>query len=71
MEHSELLEIYEHGPDFWEGGLVGPVHELLEWLQGRPVHDLVISPPDLDSLFLRYYRNDPGHEGSDEDRDAS
>ncbi len=39
----------------WEGELVGPVTALLEWLAGKPVADLAIGEPDLESVFRRYY----------------
>jgi ABC-2 type transport system ATP-binding protein len=57
-----FLTRIEHRPPVWTCALSGAVPELLDWLQGRPVQDLEIGPPDLDSLFMNYYRND-GEDG--------
>ena len=40
----------------WIGALEGPVSQLIEWLAGRPIADLTIGRPDLESLFRRYYK---------------
>jgi hypothetical protein len=32
------------------------VSQLIEWLAGRPIADLTIGRPDLESLFRRYYK---------------
>jgi hypothetical protein len=40
------------------GTWVGPVAPLLDWLHGQPVRDLIISPPDLEDLFMTYYVED-------------
>ena len=39
----------------WEGILEGPVPRLIDWLCGKPVEDLSIGRPDLESLFRRFY----------------
>ena len=33
----------------------GEVQELLHWLAGQRISDVIISPPDLEDLFLAYY----------------
>ncbi len=42
----------------WTAQLDGDTTELLNWLQGKPLADMVLARPDLDSLFLRYYLED-------------
>jgi ABC-2 type transport system ATP-binding protein len=51
-----FLELAEARDGFWNCGLQGAVQPLLEWLRARAVADLEIGPPDLDRLFLSYYR---------------
>lgn len=50
-----VLELRESRDGTWHGSVQGPAAELLAWLRDRPVADLSIEPPDLDSLFKRYY----------------
>ena len=45
---------------YWQGSLRGPVSELVAWLAKRNVSDLTIAPPDLESLFRRYYQDKTG-----------
>jgi ABC-2 type transport system ATP-binding protein len=40
-----------------EGSWVGPVQDLLKWLAETSVRDVMITPPDLEDLFLAYYAN--------------
>jgi ABC-2 type transport system ATP-binding protein len=35
---------------------VGPTQELLGWLNQQLVLDLTLSEPDLESIFMNYYR---------------
>jgi ABC-2 type transport system ATP-binding protein len=42
----------------WQGTLDGPVRRLVEFLAGKPVEDLSIGRPDLESLFRRFYEHD-------------
>ena len=53
-----FLEIDEPHDRLWRGNLNGPVPQLLGWIHGRPVEDLTIGHPDLDSLFRRYYEQE-------------
>src|SRR6185369_7716098 len=50
------------GPDgaTWQGDLDAPVRQLIDWLAGRPVADLAIARPDLESLFKRFYETSQG-----------
>jgi ABC-2 type transport system ATP-binding protein len=54
-----FLEIDEPHDRLWRANLNGPVPQLLGWIHGRPVEDLTIGHPDLDSLFRRYYEQEP------------
>jgi ABC-2 type transport system ATP-binding protein len=39
----------------WAGSLEGNVPRLIAYLEGRPVADLTIGRPDLETLFHRFY----------------
>ena len=39
----------------WECFLNGSVNDLTQWCTDKPILDLVISPPDLNSVFMEYY----------------
>jgi hypothetical protein len=39
----------------WGGMLTGPVENFVSWLAGRPIDDLTIERPDLETLFREYY----------------
>lgn len=51
----EFLDLDRRESLEWSGVLRGPVEALLEWLRGRRVEDLVLEPPDLETLFRRFY----------------
>jgi ABC-2 type transport system ATP-binding protein len=53
-----FLEVRAAAGTAWRCELGGAAPELLRWLDGRAVRDLVIEPPDLDSLFRRYYEGE-------------
>lgn len=53
------LRLTRRNPGLWQGVLEGPVSQLLEFLAGKPVQDLFIGRPDLESLFRRFYQNTP------------
>ncbi len=55
MEPPAVLRLARRGALEWSGRLEGPVEELLAWLAGLAVEDVTIAPPDLESLFHRYY----------------
>jgi ABC-2 type transport system ATP-binding protein len=50
-----FLDLDERDGRRWLGTLRGPVPDLLDWAHGRPVEDMTIGHPDLDSLFRQYY----------------
>jgi ABC-2 type transport system ATP-binding protein len=53
-----FLQLAASNDHEWSGSLVGPVSQLTDWLAGKPIADLTIRPPDLESLFRRFY--EPG-----------
>ncbi len=59
LQVPAILKVHERQERTWKGELLGSVPELLAWLSGKPLEDLIISPPDLDSLFRRYYQEAP------------
>ncbi len=44
----------------WEGSLDGPAPAFARWAAGQPIEDLTVGQPDLDRLFRRHYRQEPG-----------
>ena len=54
-----FLKLTRTDNELWEGMLSGPAERLIDFLHGRPVLELLISRPDLESLFRRFYQ----HEG--------
>jgi ABC-2 type transport system ATP-binding protein len=44
----------------WHAVLEGPIEPLVAWLGGRGLADLSIGPPDLESLFRRFYSGETG-----------
>jgi len=57
-EAPAFLHLEERGETEWSGMLEGGVPDLLRWLHGRPVQDLAIGRPDLESVFRRYYERE-------------
>jgi len=53
-----FLKLSRHEDALWEGTLEGPAHRLVDFLAGKPVEDLSIGRPDLESLFRRFYERD-------------
>ncbi len=54
------LRVLENTAAYLRATWTGEVPSLLTWLAGLPVQDVTIAPPDLDDLFLEYYRQDNG-----------
>jgi ABC-2 type transport system ATP-binding protein len=42
----------------WRGEIDGEARDLVRWCAGRPVRDLEVGPPELDTLFRRFYGTD-------------
>lgn len=40
----------------WHGTLDGPAHQLVDFLAGHEVEELIVGRPDLESLFGRFYQ---------------
>jgi ABC-2 type transport system ATP-binding protein len=52
-----FLKLTRHEGTVWQGRLDGPVQTLVEFLAGKPIEDLRIGRPDLESLFRRFYED--------------
>ena len=52
---TALLDVQRASDDRWTCSLNGSVGDLIRWLADKPVEDLTIGQPDLDSLFRQYY----------------
>jgi ABC-2 type transport system ATP-binding protein len=50
------LHVLENAGGYLRATWTGEVSTLLTWLAPLPVQDVTIAPPDLDDLFLEYYR---------------
>lgn len=50
-----FLSLSSRQPQVWMGTLSGPVEPLLAFLADKPVEDLSIGRPDLETLFRQYY----------------
>jgi ABC-2 type transport system ATP-binding protein len=55
----DFLKITRREGAVWQGTLQGPAHRLIDYLAGKPVEDLNIGRPDLESLFRRFYEPHP------------
>jgi ABC-2 type transport system ATP-binding protein len=58
-----FLHVHRREGLSWSGALAGPVDRLVRWLADKAIDDVAIGPPDLESLFRRYYRGDAKPEG--------
>ncbi len=56
-EPPAFLKLQQRDGRVWAGELDGPVDRFVSWLDGRPIEDLSIGPPDLEALFHHYYEN--------------
>ncbi len=50
-----FLQLSQRQETVWQGMLSGPVDELVRWLADKPLDDLAIGRPDLETLFHQYY----------------
>jgi ABC-2 type transport system ATP-binding protein len=55
-----FLKLTTQESSVWQGSLDGPVSSLLEFLAGKPVEDLTVGRPDLETLFRRFYQGGKG-----------
>jgi ABC-2 type transport system ATP-binding protein len=49
------LVLTEREPLEWHGRLDGPLEPFIAWLAGKPVDDLQLGRPDLETLFRHFY----------------
>ena len=54
-----FLKLSRQERSLWQGRLQGGITPLLEFLAGKPLADLSIARPDLESLFRSYYEHQP------------
>ncbi len=52
----DFLEVESHIGRQWDCELRGPTPPLLQWAATQPLADITIGPPNLETLFRRYYR---------------
>ncbi|MCI0362744.1 MAG: hypothetical protein L0219_02615, partial [Phycisphaerales bacterium] len=52
----QFLDVHERTDRQWSASLNGSVSALVQWLADKPIDDLTIGQPDLESLFRRYYQ---------------
>jgi hypothetical protein len=57
MEPPDFLKLTRREGVVWQGRLEGPVGRLVDFLAGKPVEDLSVGRPDLESLFRRFYEH--------------
>jgi ABC-2 type transport system ATP-binding protein len=55
IDPPSLLDVVERNGTRWTCNLTGEIHELLSWAAAQPLADIAIRPPDLETLFYRYY----------------
>ncbi len=49
------LKLTRREDALWQADLEGPVQPLIDFLAGKPVADLQVTQPDLETLFRRFY----------------
>jgi len=60
IEPPDFLVLGERGADRWRCELAGTAPELVRWATTQPIRDLTIGPPDLESLFHKFYQSPEG-----------
>jgi ABC-2 type transport system ATP-binding protein len=55
LEPPPFLKLTLREDLVWQGVLEGPPQQLIDFLAGKPLVDLSIGRPDLESLFKRFY----------------
>ena len=53
----DSLRIEARSGRLWDCELTGPAPPLLQWAAVQPLADITIGPPNLETLFRRYYRS--------------
>lgn len=57
-EVPAFLSVRSRDGAVWHATLSESVEKLVVWLAGKPVEDLMVGRPDLETLFRRYYQSD-------------
>ena len=57
-EPPALFDLTKREPTIWHGMYRGPVDELVRWLADKPLDDLSVGRPDLETLFHQYYASE-------------
>jgi ABC-2 type transport system ATP-binding protein len=52
----EFLSVIDHSGRQWQCELSGTAPRLATWAATQPLEDMIIGPPDLETLFRRYYQ---------------
>jgi len=60
IEPPDFLVLGERGADRWRCELAGTAPDLVRWAATQPIRDLTIGPPDLESLFHKFYQSPEG-----------
>ena len=55
VDPPPFLQLSERDGMQWHGRLEGPMEPFVAWLAGRPVEDLHVGRPDLETLFRHFY----------------
>ena len=55
----EFLKLSRREGAVWQGTIDGPAQRLVDFLAGQSVEELSIGRPDLESLFQRFYQQEP------------
>ena len=51
-----FLDVAERTGTTWQSDLVGGTPQLVRWAAQQPIDDMTIGPPNLESLFRRFYQ---------------
>jgi ABC-2 type transport system ATP-binding protein len=57
IQPPDFLVLGERAEDAWRCELKGSAPELVRWAAVQPIRDLTIGPPDLESLFHKFYQS--------------
>jgi ABC-2 type transport system ATP-binding protein len=53
------FELMQRDSAVWHGMYTGPIDQLVAWLADKPLDDLTVGRPDLETLFRQYYASEP------------
>ena len=59
-EPPAALALLERRGRTWTGELEGSAGPLRSWLAAQPIEDFVVGPPELETLFRAFYRDEEG-----------